>query len=839
MDSRLSSLLPKFAAVPLAFLLYVASSLAMADTYHLPSDLSRAPFNCSGSGQDYNCGSIDLDKDAVLVLNGPIRLQVSGNLSTDKNLSSVNNGYNFDISVGGSVDLKKDVDVTMNLTVGGSVEIAKDARFTGNITAGGNATFAKDSIYDGNVTVGGFLSVDKNTYITGTCRAGATNFSGCGAKPPASTLHHIRINHNGVALTCTPASITVYACVGGDSGGNCTAYTGGVSGNIKTNSGLNVKFEIPQNGSSASVALGITKAGTVTLSADGYAASNGYSCWNSGSTSCDLVFKDSAFLVTVPNHIAGSDQTAKIEAVQKDQTSNRCVPGFAGKRDVNLSCTYSNPSSGSIKLNVGGAQFACGTAATAVNLTFDNNGIATPALRYDDVGALALSASIPDPDVHGSGSFVAAPAGFSIAPNENNPHKAGLPFTADITALNAKNEATPNFGKESSPALVRVDFNKCPFANGTGSTNAVFTSGLAQAFSNGKAKSSAMSWSEVGTGNLIAYLDSNPASTAAPLAYLNTSFVPRGSTAGANSSCTQIFVPHHFDIVYTNPRKFWYSGQSMERVRIAAKAYANPLSAATTTSNYMLGAAANAKVKLAAYDDATTPATVPAAIGTLDITEVNGSKFQSGTKGEAEFTPTFTFKQPKTSPLNLRLRATDDSTVSSANGREPLANIRLGRLRFSNTFAPTLGYASMAIRAEYWGMSSWILNSDDNYTILPLTAFAKTQSFQNVKVTPVEAKALENGSTYLQLYRAATGKAEDDRRQLVVDVAINLGVGGPDKSCLPNHPASTGAALTWLRSSYGTCPDAAAQTADPFARAYFGVSSPENRARVHVREVFN
>ncbi|UMR29092.1 polymer-forming cytoskeletal protein [Massilia sp. MB5] len=660
MDSRLSSLLPKFAAVPLAFLLYMASSPAMADTYNLPADLKKSPFNCSGSGQDYNCGSIDLDKDAVLVLNGPIRLQVSGNFSTDKNLSSVNNGYSFDISVGGSVDLKKDVDVTMNLTVGGSVDIAKDARFTGNITAGGNATFAKDSIYDGNVTVGGFLSVDKNTYITGTCRAGATNFSGCGAKPPVSALHHVRISHNGTALTCTPAAITVYACTGTDSSNTCTAYTGGVSGNVKTSGGASVPFTIPSSSSSTSVGLAVTTAGTVTLSADGYTSSNGYTCWNGASASCSLDFQDAAFLISVADHIAGTTQTAKIEAVKKSDTSSRCTPGFTGTRAVNLGCSYSNPASGSVQLSIGGSKISCNAPATAITLSFDSNGVAEPSLSYEDVGALTLNASIASPTMTGSDGFVVAPASFSIAPNESNPHKAGSPFTADVTALNALGKATPNFGKENPAAQVRVGFNKCTPTANLGAASGVVATGLVQSFTNGKGQAANISWSEVGTGDLTAYLDSNPGSASAPLPYLSSAIKPAGSTATANSSCTQSFVPHHFDVTHASTRLFWYSGQTISKIKVTAKAYANPLSAATTTQNYMLGAAANAKVDLTAFSDGPPAAAVPSATGTLNTASIAGSAFQSVNKGEAELTPVFTFAQIKTPPHIARARDRGD-----------------------------------------------------------------------------------------------------------------------------------------------------------------------------------
>lgn len=825
--------------MPLAFLLYAAGAPAMADTYYLPGDLNKAPFNCSGSGQDYNCGSIDLDKDATLVLNGPIRLQVSGNLSTDKNLSTVNNDYAFDISVGGSVDLKKDVSVTMNLTVGGSIDIAKDARFTGNITAGGNVHFAKDSIYDGDVTVGGFLDVDKDTYITGICRAGSTNFYGCGAKPPVSALHHIRVGHNGTALTCTPAVITVYACAGSDSNGACTAYTGGVSGNVKASNGASVPFTIPSNSSSTSVNLGITTASTVTLSADGYSSSNGYTCWDGNNANCSLNFQDAAFLITVADHVAGLTQTAKIEAVKKSDTSNRCTPGFTGARAVSLSCNYSNPTSGTLQLSIGGSKISCNAPATAVNLTFDSNGTAEPSLLYEDVGTLTLNASTASPAIIGSDSFVVAPASFRITPNESNPHKAGSPFNADVTALNALGNATPNFGKESSATQVRVNFNKCTPTANLGGVAGVVATGLVQSFTNGKGQAANISWSEVGTGDLTAYIDNNPASASAPLPYLSSSIKPAGSTATANSSCTQSFVPHHFDVTHESTRLFWYSGQTIDKIKVTAKAYANPPSAATTTQNYMLGAAANAKVDLAAFSDGPPVAAILPATGTLDIASIAGSAFQGSNKGEAELTPVFKFAQIKTAPLPLRIRATEGSVVTSANGKEDVIPIRSGRLRLSNAFGGVSTVVSMRVRAEYWNGSNWLWNTQDNYTTIKLTSVALTPfppPGSNFTATVLNDLTLSNGEDTLKLRSTYANKGYVD---VALNLAQNAGAQTLDQSCLATHKKTQGNDTPWLRSWYGACSVGANPENDPSARANFGVTAPETRATIFVREVFN
>ena len=69
-----------------------------------------------------------------------------------------------------------------------------------------------------------------------------------------------------------------------------------------------------------------------------------------------------------------------------------------------------------------------------------------------------------------------------------------------------------------------------------------------------------------------------------------------------------------------------------------------------------------------------------------------------------------------------------------------------------------------------------------------------------------------------------------------VDLALNLGSGSADESCLAGHPASSGAGMPWLRSRNGSC--ATGWASDPWARATFGIYSPETRKTIHVREIF-
>ncbi len=73
-----------------------------------------------------------------------------------------------------------------------------------------------------------------------------------------------------------------------------------------------------------------------------------------------------------------------------------------------------------------------------------------------------------------------------------------------------------------------------------------------------------------------------------------------------------------------------------------------------------------------------------------------------------------------------------------------------------------------------------------------------------------------------------------------VDVAVNLGIGTSDQSCLATHPvmAAPANSLAWLRGKNGPCVASNTYTADPSARASFGVFPAEQRKAVHIRELY-
>ena len=198
--------------------------------------------------------------------------------------------------------------------------------------------------------------------------------------------------------------------------------------------------------------------------------------------------------------------------------------------------------------------------------------------------------------------------------------------------------------------------------------------------------------------------------------------------------------------------------------------------------------------------------------------------------------PAYTYTTKLTPEKTLAVRAIDVDAVSSSGHAEGSTVLRSGRLRVSNAFGSEKSALQLTVQAQYWSGNAWVPNSADSCSVLPAAAVVRS-GYTDYRGAPTAAWSttasainLSGGSGTLTLSApspTATGS---------VDLALNLGASAADQSCLAVHPASTGAALPWLRSLQGNC--ASAWNSDPAARASFGIYAPETRKTLHVREIF-
>ena len=149
---------------------------------------------------------------------------------------------------------------------------------------------------------------------------------------------------------------------------------------------------------------------------------------------------------------------------------------------------------------------------------------------------------------------------------------------------------------------------------------------------------------------------------------------------------------------------------------------------------------------------------------------------------------------------------------------------------------PHIAAIVVGLLAALWSGSAWLLNSADSCTALASASVAlgnprSATGAASAATSSAGALAITNGSGSITL--AAPSPAGST---LSLDIALNLGSTGADQSCNAAHPATTGAALPWLRAQNGSC--AATADRDPAARASFGIFAPETRRTVHVRDQF-
>lgn len=649
----------------------------------------------------------------------------------------------------------------------------------------------------------------------------------------ATAPHHLELQHaSGTGLSCAPDAVTVVAC----QDASCsTRYTSGVTGtlsssNLATLWPSTAAFIIPSGQSSVSVPFQLPLAGSTTLgvTASLPLAANTRTCNFSG---CIYTTADAGLLLSVPNHTAGTSQTLSLRAVRKSDSSTACVAAFAGlARTLLMSCSYANPSTGTLAvvagnkpLNAGNtAGAACDGSLQSLLLNFDLTGLASTTLVYPDAGQVTVAASYLGSNLTsdlglnllGSTSFIAAPAKLSLSNLPTSPIRAGSAFSATVAALNSANVAMPNFGRETSPgpSTVTLAFTRTA-PTGSTASNGVF-SGSLPSFSNGSATASNLSWSEVGSGTLTATL-------AGVTGYLGSGLVPTVASVNLGR-----FVPHHFNVAATPACGiFSYSGQPFT-VSVTAM---NGLAVPSITTNYD-GTGALTPVPAQAVSLSDTAGLA----GSWRNASLAASRFTAGVASLS--TPAFTFTDKLTAPQSVVLRATDADGVTSFGGLEPSMPLRSGRLRLFNAFGNNTSPLAMAVQAHYWSGKAWVLNSADSCSLVPTTAVATAQFLDHqgkaasAWTTSPTALSVSGGHATLTVQPPPSGRAGS------VDLSLNLGSTPLDASCQNSHPTTVGAGLPWLRARNGAC--GTTWDADPSARATFGVQPAETRRTVHVQEVY-
>ncbi|PKB23433.1 MSHA biogenesis protein MshQ [Janthinobacterium sp. 64] len=812
-----------------------------------PSNLKVTGGSLTAEGGTFSMGAqaqtIIANIAGTTIKMGGSAVKVTGSISA-KGLVEISSGSTITGAIGGNIvnilpansQIEGDITAKTTLTIGSGSQIKGDLTaptidlkasgllVTGDVTALKSLTIASGNAINGNVE-GGNVTLDAaNGYITGnalvdhitlgswthvdqtiTCKAytpanpcscvtnnsgwpaGSVNGPKCGPGTPTGP-HHFQIDHSGTALTCAPQTVTVTACADAA----CSVkYTGGATVMLSPGGITSPSVQIGSTGMVSTTVRQYT-VGTATLSLTSVpGATDALVCKRSSdnSNSCNMAFAATGLMVTPVNHNSAVATDFTISALQDKPNEQACVPLFKNaSKDLTLSCSYSNPASGTLPLLVKGtggfvplaasASSACSATGQSVNLAFDNTGVATATMSYADAGKLTLNAKYESASgsdkglkMQGSGDVIVAPYDFVFSAIAT-PQRAGVavtgvtPATAvNVSARNFLKAVTPNFGREAAPPAVLLGRTVVePTFAGRAEPEADGSLG----FSGGVLTATGMSWKEVGlvrfTASLRNYLGwQRPAVDG---------IIP--PLASGTSGQVQ-FIPHHFitelikDKEADQPKvtngiatpcaapltcandgeqgRYAYSGQAIG-VRVTARA----LGGATTANYDERNPSAMAPVLLEGLDAATGAISFPPSTPDGSSRLTDGSKAQTTVTGVAPATFTLgiarsmvAYRFPgkagapvKVAPTDVLLRASSTypggAVVSSSSAliqNEARMTVLSGQWQVAHGYGSELLPVRLAVQVQYWNGTKWITNLLDS-----ISEFNKSQVlFVNCKKT--------------------------------------------------------------------------------------------------------
>ena len=435
----------------------------------------------------------------------------------------------------------------------------------------------------------------------------------------------------------------------------------------------------------------------------------------------------------------------------------------------------------------------------------------------------------------------------------------GVPDAGATLAQITANGGAPSY---TWPTTVSSNAPYTPAGGTLGSLNNGIQTGTCPAgapncFTSGIATPTNLSYAEVGSFTLGVAATSYLNTPGVDLTAANGTALVFDNT-GTRNGVVGRFIPDHFNTYVlslsglpmlcptglTCPvsyNGFVYSGQPFSAQIIAQNA------ANATTRNYDGTLGFSKAVTLTAWN-AVGGATQNPNGGTFSSAGVASAAFSLGATSASVPAITQNYSLPNvTAPTNIYIRAQDTDAVTSllaipANSVEGGVSVANGRLRLFNNFGSEKASLGLSVQAQFWSGKSWVLSSTDSATAIPATSVALS-NYRDSTGAPTgtwTTSASGPGTLSLGQGTLTLSAPSPAGKTGCVDVAINLGTGTQDTSCLATHPAMTAPAssLAWLRGQNGSCAASTTYAADPSATACFGVYSPETQRTIHVRELF-
>ncbi len=340
---------------------------------------------------EYWIDSITLNSGAQIVLNGDVKLHVKTlTMQSSSYINSPKGVYNPTAYQGG--DPSK-----LLLIMYGSLSLGNNAILSGMIyrsdynSGGTDISMASTSYIFGRVNANSIAMTWGSTIYGANQQCPAVTIN------TASSVNHYEIRYPSSQITCEPASVTINACTNSATSSCTLDQTATSTVTLSAPSSTGFTNPITLTKGTATIALNHYATGSVTL---GLSNTSAYTCFKNDviDSTCQLPFVATAFSFNIPTFYAGSDSgNVTMKALQASATTPAvCTTLFANQTQyINFSSQYVLPTTGSKSPTLNGATI---TSNTSVPVTFDNLGVGTIKLAYNDAGVLGISAQYTKTD---------------------------------------------------------------------------------------------------------------------------------------------------------------------------------------------------------------------------------------------------------------------------------------------------------------------------------------------------------------------------------------------------------------------------------------------------------
>ena len=440
-----------------------------------------------------------------------------------------------------------------------------------------------------------------------------------------------------------------------------------------------------------------------------------------------------------------------------------------------------------------------------------------------------------------------------------NVHRAGRPFQMSAAARNAAGSVTSNYAGSPAALLTPCSGSACPATLGTLTLSATAAGGLLS--------TSSATYTEVGAFDLqlqdqdFSQVDlGDGTSLDCSGAYLCSAVTAVGRFVPDSFVLTPTVTPvlKTFNDDTCAVRSFTYIGQPFGYLTAPAALVQARNATGATTVNYQ-----------GALWHASATATYSSAPSNLDTTATSTPALSAGTGGTGTVTINATDllsytrsvntpQTPFNANITLTLSASDASdSLVAGNGVittslpavfdgggtgiafDSGSQFRYGVLHLSNALGSELLDLPVPVEARYWNGTGFVVNAADSCTQISagnIVMNAYALNLNACETAGTLSGRLSSGRKSLQLTRPGTGNSGS------VNLTLRLSsVATGDSTCLAPIPTSpqpvTPANRAFLGSAHCTAPSSCTYTADPAAKAAFGVRRSASEV-IYLRELY-